>query len=59
MQVCTNRLLSLQGLRVAGHQIRHQLLATQHLLSHHHRFTHGRVLHQPGFDLPEFDAQAT
>ncbi|MNO91049.1 hypothetical protein D3C76_825880 [compost metagenome] len=44
------------GVGVFQHQIRHQMLAALH---QHHGLTHQRMLHQPGFDFPQFDAQAT
>ncbi|MNI20006.1 hypothetical protein D3C73_734620 [compost metagenome] len=43
------------GVGVFQHQIRHQMLAALH---QHHGLAHQVMLHQAGFDLPQFDAQA-
>ncbi len=47
-----------QGLRLR-HQVGQQLLAAGAVGGHHHGFTHGVLLLQAGFDLAQFDAQAT
>ncbi len=40
-----------------GHQVTSQLLAGRGIQGQHHRFTHGRMIQQAGFDFPQLDAE--
>ncbi|MCY1284850.1 hypothetical protein D9M70_337690 [compost metagenome] len=51
--------VGLIGALLHWHQVGHQLLATGAFMGDHHRFAHSGMALQAGFDLAQFDAEAT